>query len=246
MDYDKLIAPAAAAMRPSRHPQIFRPGRRNARVHQPWAWASPDFKTPVGHPGGRHRVARDGPHQVYLQCRFERAACGRSPATCSAGWTCATTPMRGDPGHGGRQRGPLICASAPWWPRGTRSSSPSPALSATIPSPPPVGGRAGPPALARPRTSSACRPRPCARPSPPAHKLLIMPYPQQPHRRAVMPPRGAGKPSPRVLRGTDIIVLSDEIYAELTLRPPARLHRFPARDAGADGGGQRLFPRATP
>lgn len=74
----------------------------------------------------------------------------------------------------------------------------------------------------------------------PKTKLLVLPFPNNPtggimrreHLEAVA----------EVLRGTDIMVLSDEIYAELTYgRRTPRVVRGDRRDEGAHGHRQRLF-----
>ena len=74
----------------------------------------------------------------------------------------------------------------------------------------------------------------------PKTKLVIMPFPNNPTG-AVME-REDLEAVAEVLRGTNIMVLSDEIYAELQLWPAApRLHCVPAGYGGADHRGQRLL-----
>ena len=135
MDYDKLIAPAAAAMRPSGIRKFF-----DLAAEMPECISlgvgEPDFKTPW----------------AIREAGIESLEMGHTKYTSNAGlkelrieisrYLERRMDLRYDPMHeilvtvGGSEAKPLICASAPWWPRGTKLSSPSPALSATTPSPP--------------------------------------------------------------------------------------------------------------
>ena len=128
---------------------------------------------------------------------------------------CITTPKRKSWPPWALQRGHRPGPARAWWSRETRSSCPTPATSPICP------GvrlcrrrvRAGAHSYAEDRLPADPRSA-CAPPSPRRTKALILPYPNNPTG-AVMR-REDLEALAEVLRGTDIVVISDEIYSELT------------------------------
>ena len=72
----------------------------------------------------------------------------------------------------------------------------------------------------------------------PQSKLLVLPYPNNPTGGIMR--REDLVDLVDVIIDNDLIVVSDEIYSELTM-PGTRVYRFSARDAGPHCGSQRIF-----
>ena len=99
------------------------------------------------------------------------------------------------------------------------------------------GGRAH---RAKP-TTSALTPEALEAAITPKTKALILPYPNNPTGGSYGP-RGSGKAARKCILRHDLIVISDEIYAELTYDGQGHVSiRVPARHEGADDHAQRLL-----
>ena len=224
MDYDKLIAPAAREMRPSGIRKFF-----DLAADMPECISlgvgEPDFKTPwavreAGIESLEHGRTRYTANAGLKELRAEICQISGAPDAP------ALRPPAGGAGDRERQTKPLICASAPLCRPGDEVIIPEPCFVCYEPITTLSGGV---PVHVPCRQEDEFRLRPEALKAAitPKTKLLIMPFPNNPTG-AVME-REDLEAIAEVLRDTNVMVLSDEIYAELNygLRPHVSIATLP-------------------
>lgn len=235
MDYDKLIAPAAAAMRPSGIRKFF-----DLAADMPECISlgvgEPDFKTPwsVREAGieslehGRTRyTANAGLKELraeicrYLERRMNLHYDPLSQVLVTVGGSeaidmCIRTVV---------QPGDEVVIPEPCF----VCYEPITTLSGGVPVH----------VACRQEDEFRLRPEALKAAITPRTKLLIMPFPNNPTG-AVMEKEDL-EAIADVLRDTNVLVLSDEIYAELNYGLRPRLHCHPARHGRADHRGERLL-----
>ena len=223
MDYDKLIAPAAQAMRPSGIRKFFDLAPR-CRSASAWAWASRTSR-PLGRAGKAGIESLEHGRTEYTS-NAGLKGCGAEISRYLGGaWAYGTTPMRQILVTVGGSEAIDMCIRTLVQP-GDEVIIPEPCFVCYEPITTLSGGV---PVHVACRQEDEFRLRADALKAAitPRTKLVIMPFPNNPTG-AVME-REDLEAVAEVLRDTNVMVLSDEIYAELNygLRPHVSIASLP-------------------